>query len=141
MDHPTTYLPESIKDSATSGEASTPHSGGDTSKTSDTPIQTDYASDCQQKKIPPKLDSSELKRTVYVKRKANQLVAASDIHSTSRSQIPTSDGYFKRNKNQLVRTSESRVNYSPDDALDSRASATMVSERRSSSSAFSDSGM
>ncbi|XP_013585492.1 PREDICTED: uncharacterized protein At1g21580 isoform X1 [Brassica oleracea var. oleracea] len=141
MDHPTTYLPESIMDSATSGEASAPHSGGDTSKTSDTPIQTDYASDCQQKKIPPKLDSSELKRTVYVKRKANQLVAASDIHSTSRSQIPTSDGYFKRNKNQLVRTSESRVNYSPDDALDSRASATMVSERRSSSSAFSDSAV
>ncbi|KAG2268988.1 hypothetical protein Bca52824_063543 [Brassica carinata] len=129
MDHPTTYLPDA------------PHSGGDTSKTSDTPIQTDYASDCQQKKIPPKLDSSDLKRTVYVKRKANQLVAASDIHSTSRSQIPTSDGYFKRNKNQLVRTSESRVNYSPDDALDSRASATMVSERRSSSSAFSDSAV
>ncbi|WZY98518.1 hypothetical protein YC2023_070847 [Brassica napus] len=137
MDHPTTGLPESIMDSATSGEASVPHSGGDTSKTSDIPIQTDYASDCQQKKIPPNLDSSDLKRTVYVKRKANQLVAASDIHSKSRSQIPTSDGYFKRNKNQLVRTSESRVNHSPDDALDSRASATMVSER-SSSSAFSD---
>uniref|UniRef100_M4DN42 Uncharacterized protein n=2 Tax=Brassica campestris TaxID=3711 RepID=M4DN42_BRACM len=137
MDHPTTGLPESIMDSATSGEASVPHSGGDTSKTSDIPIQTDYASDCQQKKIPPNLDSSDLKRTVYVKRKANQLVADSDIHSKSRSQIPTSDGYFKRNKNQLVRTSESRVNHSPDDALDSRASATMVSER-SSCSAFSD---
>ncbi|CAN7021772.1 unnamed protein product [Brassica rapa subsp. trilocularis] len=137
MDHPTTGLPESIMDSATSGEASVPHSGGDTSKTSDIPIQTDYASNCQQKKIPPNLDSSDLKRTVYVKRKANQLVAASDIHSKSRSQFSTSDGYFKRNKNQLVRTSESRVNHSPDDALDSRASATMVSER-SSSSAFSD---
>ncbi|CAH8354556.1 unnamed protein product [Eruca vesicaria subsp. sativa] len=139
MDHLTAGLPESIMDSATSGEASVPHSGGDASMTSDTPIQTDYASDCQQNKIPPKLDS-DLKRTVYVKRKANQLVASSDIHGTSRSQIPTSDGYFKRSKNQLVRTSESRVNHSPDDALDSRASATIVSER-SSSSAFSDSAV
>ncbi|KAL0795156.1 hypothetical protein Bca101_066533 [Brassica carinata] len=137
MDHLITGLPESIMDSATSGEASVPHSGGDTSKTSDTPIQTDYASDSQQKKIPPKLDSSDLKRTVYVKRKANQLVASSDIHGTSRSQIPTSDGYFKRSKNQLVRTSESHVNHSPDDTLDSRPSATMVSEK--SSTAFSDS--
>ncbi|KAJ0257547.1 Uncharacterized protein HA466_0083960 [Hirschfeldia incana] len=140
MGHLTTGLPESIMDSATSGEANVPHSGGDTSKTSDTPIQTDNASDSQQKKIPPNLDSSDLKRTVYVKRKANQLVAASDIHVTSMSQIPTSDAYFKRSKNQLVRTSESRVNLSPDDALDSRASATMVSER-SSSSTFSDSAV
>ncbi|KAJ4916334.1 Zinc finger C-x8-C-x5-C-x3-H type family protein [Raphanus sativus] len=140
MDHLTTGLPESIMDSATSGEATVSHSGGDTSKTSDTPIQTDYASDCQQKKIPPKLDSSDLKRTVYVKRKANQLVAASDIHGTSRSQIPTSDAYFKRSKNQLVRTSESRVNHSPDDPLVSRASDTTVSERPSTS-AFSDSAV
>ncbi|XP_024007844.1 uncharacterized protein At1g21580 isoform X2 [Eutrema salsugineum] len=137
MDHLNTGLPESIMDSASSGEANVPHSGGDTFKTSDTVIQTGYASDCQQERNPPKLDSSNLKRMVYVKRKANQLVAASDIHGASKSQIPPSDGYFKRSKNQLVRNSESRV-HSPDDALDSRAAATIVSER-SSSMAFSES--
>ncbi|CAH2033536.1 unnamed protein product [Thlaspi arvense] len=140
MDHLTTSLPESIMDSATSGEANVPHSARDTSKTPNTLIQIDYASDCQQKRNPPKLDSSNLKRMVYVKRKANQLIATSDIHGAGKSQIPTSDGYFKRSKNQLVRTSESRVNHSPDDALISRAAATMVSER-SSSSAFSDSAV
>jgi len=142
-DHLTTGLPESIMDSATSGEANFPHSGGDTLKTSDTLIQTGYASDCQQKRNPSDLDSSNLKRMVYVKRKANQLVAASDIHDVSQNQIPSSDGYFKRSKNQLVRNSESRCNQSislPDDALDTRSAANMVSERPSSS-AFSDSGM
>uniref|UniRef100_A0A1J3FRE9 C3H1-type domain-containing protein n=1 Tax=Noccaea caerulescens TaxID=107243 RepID=A0A1J3FRE9_NOCCA len=140
MDHLTTGLPESIMDSATSGEASVQHSSGDTLKTSEALIQTGYASDCQPKKNPPKLDSSNLKRMIYVKRKANQLVAASDIHGASKNQIHPSDGYFKRSKNQLVRTSESRVNHSPDDALHSRPAATMVPER-SSSSAFSDSAV
>lgn len=142
-DHLTTGLPESIMDSATSGEANFPHSGGDTLKTFDTLIQTGYASDCQQKRNPSDLDSANLKRMVYVKRKANQLVAASDIHGVSQNQIPSSDGYFKRSKNQLVRNSESRCNQSislPDDALDTRSAANIVSER-SSSSAFSDSGM
>ncbi|XP_010459864.1 PREDICTED: uncharacterized protein At1g21580-like isoform X1 [Camelina sativa] len=141
MDHLTTGLPESIMDSVTSGEANVPHSGGDIFKTSDTLIQTGYASDCQQKRNPPNLDSLNLKQMVYVKRKANQLVAASDIHGVSINQISPSDGYFKRSKNQLVRNSESFVNQSlslPDDALDTRSAANMVSER-SSSSAFSDS--
>ncbi|KAL1208003.1 hypothetical protein V5N11_022047 [Cardamine amara subsp. amara] len=136
MDLLTTGLPESIMDSATSGEANVPQSCGDT-------VKTDYASDCQQKRNPPKLDSLDLNRMLYVKRKANQLVAASDIHGANKNQIPTSDGYFKRSKNQLVRNSESRVNQSislPDDALDSRSAANMVSER-SSSSAFSDSAV
>lgn len=143
MDHLTTSLPESIMDSATSGEANVPHSVGDTFKTSDTLIQTGYASDCQQKRNLPNFDTSNLKRTVYVKRKANQLVAASDILGVSTNQIPPSDGYFKRRKNQLVRNSESCVKQSislPADASDTRSAANMVSER-SSSSAFSDSGM
>ncbi|KAF8118562.1 hypothetical protein N665_0004s0043 [Sinapis alba] len=105
-----TGLPESIMGSAISEEANVPHSGGDASKTSDPLIQTDYASDCQQKRNHPKLDSSNLKRTISVKRKANQLIAAS------------------RNKNQLVRTSPSCVNHSPDDALYSQAATTMVSK-------------
>ncbi|XP_023644996.1 uncharacterized protein At1g21580 isoform X2 [Capsella rubella] len=143
MDHLTTGLPESIMDSATSGEAYVPHSGGDTFKTSDTLVQTDNTSDCQQKRNLPNSDSSNLKRMVYVKRKANQLVAASDILGVSTNQIPPSDGYFKRSKNQLVRNSESCVNLSislPDDALDTRSATNMVSER-SSSSAFSDSAV
>ncbi|CAF2109866.1 unnamed protein product [Brassica napus] len=139
-DHLISGLPESIIDSATSEEANVAHSGGDASKTSDTLIQTDYASDCQQKRNHTTLDSSNLKRTVYVKRKANQLIAASDIHGATKDQIPTSDGYFKRSKNQLVRTSASCVSHSPDDALDSQAATTMV-PKRSSSSAFSDSAV
>ncbi|KAL0698037.1 hypothetical protein Bca4012_054159 [Brassica carinata] len=139
-DHLITGLPESIMDSATSGVAIVPHSGVDASKTSDKLIQSDYASDCQQTRNHPNLDSSNLKRTVYVKRKANQLIAASDIHGATKGQIPTTDGYFMRSKNQLVRTSESCVNHSPDDALDSHAAITMVS-KRSSSSAFSDSAV
>ncbi|CAN6896517.1 unnamed protein product [Brassica oleracea] len=133
-------LPESIMDSATSEEANVAHSGGDASKTSDTLIQTDYASDCQQKRNHTTLDSSNVKRTVYVKRKANQLITTSDIHGATKDQIPTSDGYFKRSKNQLVRTSASCVSHSPDDALDSQAATTMV-PKRSSSSAFSDSAV
>ncbi|CAH8357256.1 unnamed protein product [Eruca vesicaria subsp. sativa] len=139
-DHLITGLPESTMDSATSGEANVPHSGGDASKTSDTLIQSDYASDCQQKRNHPKLDSSNLKRAVYVKTKVKQLIAASDIHGATKGQIPTSDGYFKRSKNQLVRTSASCVSHSPDDASDSRAAPTMVS-KRSSSSDFSDSAV
>nr|VDD06981.1 unnamed protein product [Brassica rapa] len=137
-DHLISGLPESIMDSATSEEANAPHSGGDASKTSD--IQTNHASDCQQKRNHPKLDSSHLKRTVYVKKKANQLIAASDIHGAVKGQIPTSDGYFKQSKNQLVRTSASCVSHSPDDSLDSQAATTMVS-KRSSSAAFSDSAV
>ncbi|CAA7016644.1 unnamed protein product [Microthlaspi erraticum] len=140
MDPLTTGLPESIMDSSTSGEANVQHSSGDTFKTSEALIQTGCASDCQQKKNPPKLDSSNLQRMIYVKRKANQLVAASDIHGASKNQIHPSDGYFKRSKNQLVRTSESRANHSPDEALQSRPAATMV-PKRSSSSAFSDSAV
>ncbi|KAF3495029.1 hypothetical protein DY000_02055280 [Brassica cretica] len=139
-DHLISGLPESIMDSATSEEANVAHSGGDASKTSDTLIQTYYASDCQQKRNHPKLDSSNLKRTVYVKRKANQLIAASDIHGAIKGKIRTSDGYFKRSKNQLVRTSASGVSHSPDDALDSQAATTMVS-KRSSSTAFSHSAV
>ncbi|KAF2591635.1 hypothetical protein F2Q70_00040314 [Brassica cretica] len=62
-DHLISGLPESIMDSATSEEANVAHSGGDASKTSDTLIQTDYASDCQQKRNHTTLDSSNVKRT------------------------------------------------------------------------------
>ncbi|CAN8312832.1 unnamed protein product [Cochlearia groenlandica] len=140
MDHLTTGLPESIMDSATSGEANVTHTGGDTFKTSDALIKEGYASDCQQKRNLPKLDTSNLRKMVYVKRRANQLVAASDISGASKNQMPPSDGYFKLSKNQLVRTSEGHVNHLPVDALDSRAAPTVVSER-SSSSAFSDSAV
>ncbi|KAK3428243.1 hypothetical protein EUGRSUZ_E01003 [Eucalyptus grandis] len=56
------------------------------------------------------LTASALKRITYVKRKSNQLVAttkSSDLPSqiVHKTQVLSSDGYFKRNKNQLIRTS------------------------------------
>ncbi|XP_030545243.2 uncharacterized protein LOC115751464 isoform X2 [Rhodamnia argentea] len=56
------------------------------------------------------LTTSGLKRITYVKHKSNQLVATTKscdlptqvVHNT---QVLSSDGYFKRNKNQLIRTS------------------------------------
>ncbi|KAJ0026405.1 hypothetical protein Pint_08088 [Pistacia integerrima] len=62
------------------------------------------------------LAASNMKRITYVKRKSNQLVAASDHHSSSiqnadKIQGVTSDSYYKRRKNQLIRTSvESHIN-------------------------------
>ncbi|KAJ0087005.1 hypothetical protein Patl1_08263 [Pistacia atlantica] len=62
------------------------------------------------------LAASNMKRITYVKRKSNQLVAASDhcsssIQNADKIQGVTSDGYYKRRKNQLIRTSvESHIN-------------------------------
>ncbi|KAI9113098.1 hypothetical protein K1719_015623 [Acacia pycnantha] len=56
------------------------------------------------------------KRIVYVKRKSNQLVATSNSCELSAAtddnvQMASSDGYYKRSKNQLVRTTfESQIN-------------------------------
>ncbi|XP_030455206.2 uncharacterized protein LOC115676428 isoform X2 [Syzygium oleosum] len=65
----------------------------------------------QMKELPNEsLTTSGLKKITYVKRKSNQLVATTEscdlptqiVHKT---QVLSSDGYFKRNKNQLIRTS------------------------------------
>ncbi|XP_044479300.1 uncharacterized protein LOC123206214 isoform X1 [Mangifera indica] len=62
------------------------------------------------------LAASNMKRITYVKRKSNQLVAASNHHSSSiqnadKIQGVTSDSYYKRRKNQLIRTPvESHIN-------------------------------
>ncbi|GLT84932.1 hypothetical protein SLE2022_031390 [Rubroshorea leprosula] len=57
------------------------------------------------------LVSSNVKRITYVKPKSNQLVATSDhcntlIHNSGKDQtfIFSNDGYYKRSKNQLIRT-------------------------------------
>ncbi|RVW51119.1 Uncharacterized protein CK203_078143 [Vitis vinifera] len=69
-------------------------------------------------------ESSKLKRVTYVKRKSNQLVAASNPHDMSvqnadKTPALSSDGYYKRRKNQLIRTSlESHIKQTvaiPDD--------------------------
>ncbi|KAF8011115.1 hypothetical protein BT93_J1663 [Corymbia citriodora subsp. variegata] len=60
------------------------------------------------------LMTSGLKRITYVKCKSNQLVATTKscdlptqiVHKT---QVLSSDGYFKRNKNQLIRTSINNI--------------------------------
>lgn len=61
------------------------------------------------------VSSLNSKRIVYVKRKSNQLVATSnscDLSVTDdNAQTAASDGYYKRSKNQLVRTTfESHIN-------------------------------
>ncbi|XP_057973394.1 uncharacterized protein At1g21580 [Malania oleifera] len=61
------------------------------------------------------LMSSKNKKIIYVKRKSNQLVAASNlcdpsIHSADKTPTLFSDGYYKRNNNQLVRTSMENQN-------------------------------
>ena len=75
-------------------------------------------------------ESSKLKRITYVKRKSNQLVAASNTHdmsvqNTDKAQAISSDGYYKRRKNQLIRTSlESHIKQTvaiPDDSSNSEA--------------------
>ncbi|XP_071923830.1 uncharacterized protein [Coffea arabica] len=63
-------------------------------------------SDCQNNAD----ESSNGKKILYVKRKSNQLVAASDsddisLHSAEKAQVLSSGGYYKRRKNQLIRTS------------------------------------
>ncbi|XP_052201142.1 uncharacterized protein LOC127807384 isoform X2 [Diospyros lotus] len=54
--------------------------------------------------------SLETKKIVYLKRKSNQLVAASSSSDTSiqnvdKAEAPSSDGYYKRKRNQLIRKS------------------------------------
>lgn len=92
---------------------------------------------------PPKLESSNPSKILFLKRKANQFVAASDIHGASNSRIPPSGGYFKRSKSQLVRNSKSLANQDKslsDEASNSQTAAKMVS-KRSSSLALSEFGM
>ncbi|KAK9270172.1 hypothetical protein L1049_025748 [Liquidambar formosana] len=55
------------------------------------------------------LVSSSMKKIIYVKHKSNQLVAASNsrdssVHNVDKTQV-SSDRYYKRSKNQLIRTS------------------------------------
>ncbi|KAJ7965496.1 Zinc finger, CCCH-type [Quillaja saponaria] len=62
------------------------------------------------------LSSLNMKRIVYVKRKLNQLVATSNtshpsISNSDKIQAVPSDGYYKRRKNQLIRTNlEGHIN-------------------------------
>lgn len=54
--------------------------------------------------------SRELKKILYVKRKSNQLVAASGSSDVShqnvdKTEAPSSSGYYKRKKNQIIRKS------------------------------------
>ncbi|KAG7587358.1 Zinc finger CCCH-type [Arabidopsis thaliana x Arabidopsis arenosa] len=84
---------------------------------------------------PPKLESSNPSKILYVKRKANQFVAASDMHGASNSRIPPCGSYFKRSKSQLVRNSKSLANqdtFLSDEASNSQTAAKMVSKRSSS---------
>ncbi|KAL5559692.1 hypothetical protein UlMin_035903 [Ulmus minor] len=75
------------------------------------------------------LTSLNMKGIVYVKRKSNQLVATSnsrDFSVSNADKIPTSsfDGYYKRRKNQLIRTSLEKLTKqlatTPDDNLNSK---------------------
>lgn len=112
-------------------------------KSSKTLFEIAYASGCQPKQNPPKLESLNPSKPLSIKRKANQLIAASDIHGASNSKIPPSGFYFKISKNQLVRNSKILANqakYLSDEASNSQTAAKMVSER-SSNSAFSEFGM
>ncbi|XP_019461466.1 PREDICTED: uncharacterized protein LOC109360795 [Lupinus angustifolius] len=62
------------------------------------------------------ISSLKPKRIVYIKPKTNQLVATSNycnvsVSTDNNTQIAFSDGYYKRSKNQLVRTTfESHIN-------------------------------
>lgn len=62
------------------------------------------------------LSTSNVKRITYLKRKSNQLIAASNdcglsVQNPDKTQSTTSDGYYKRRKNQLIRTPlESHIN-------------------------------
>ncbi|CAH8258442.1 unnamed protein product [Arabidopsis lyrata] len=83
----------------------------------------------------PKLESSNPSKILYVKRKANQFVTASDMHGASNSRIPPCVSYFRRSKSQLVRDSESLANqekFLSDEASNSQTAAKMVSKRSSS---------
>lgn len=88
-------------------------------------------------------ESSKLKRVTYVKRKSNQLVAASNPHDMSvqnadKTPALSSDGYYKRRKNQLIRTSlESHIKQTvaiPDDGSNSEGQrpSKLVSSKSSS---------
>ncbi|XP_062099382.1 uncharacterized protein LOC133805264 isoform X2 [Humulus lupulus] len=87
------------------------------------------------------LASVNPKRVVYVKRKSNQLVATSDstdfsVPNVDKMQASSFDGYFKRRKNQLIRTSlESHTKQPivmPDDNLSMDVQITLkaISSRR-----------
>ncbi|KAH9757233.1 hypothetical protein KPL71_016319 [Citrus sinensis] len=62
------------------------------------------------------LCTSNVKRITYLKRKSNQLIAASNgcslsVQNPDKTQSTASDGYYKRRKNQLIRTPlESQIN-------------------------------
>ncbi|KAK1554385.1 hypothetical protein Q3G72_011443 [Acer saccharum] len=106
-----------------------PNSSSDALKISETPVnQTASANSLESLGEPNDgtLATSNMKRITYVKRKSNQLVAASShrglpIQNADKTQGFISDGYYKRRKNQLIRSSvESHINQTvtlPDDNL------------------------
>ncbi|KAI9200434.1 hypothetical protein LWI28_007878 [Acer negundo] len=106
-----------------------PNSSSDALKISETPVnQTASANSLESQGEPNDgtLATSNVKRITYVKRKSNQLVAASShcglpIQNADKTQGFISDGYYKRRKNQLIRSSvESHINGTvtlPDDNL------------------------
>lgn len=84
------------------------------------------------------LASLNMKQIVYVKRKSNQLVATSNsvflsVANADKSQTSSFDGYYKRRKNQLIRTSlESHSKQPVNDNLNSGLQLTLdaISRRR-----------
>jgi hypothetical protein len=87
-----------------------PESAEDLLKISENPTGTSSNNlESQSELSDGNLTSFNMKRIVYVKRKSNQLVAASNprdlsVHNGNNIQT-TSDGYYKRRKNQLIRAS------------------------------------
>lgn len=88
-------------------------------KISETPVkQTGLVNSSEMQGEPNDgtLGTANEKRITYVKRKSNQLIAASgdcalSVQNPDKTQGLTSEGYYKRRKNQLIRTSfESHIN-------------------------------
>ncbi|KAK3230558.1 hypothetical protein Dsin_002439 [Dipteronia sinensis] len=106
-----------------------PNSSSDALKISETPVNQTASVNSLESQGEPNdgtLATSNVKRITYVKRKSNQLVAASShcgppIQNADKTQGFISDGYYKRRKNQLIRSSvESHINRTvtlPDDNL------------------------
>ncbi|XP_057442716.1 uncharacterized protein LOC130734365 isoform X2 [Lotus japonicus] len=84
-------------------------------ETSENPTSSSNIGESQVEANDGNISSMNTRRIVYIKPKTNQLVATSnscDIVSTDeKGQTACSDGYFKRSKNQLVRTTfENHIN-------------------------------
>ncbi|KAL5776832.1 hypothetical protein ACOSP7_009758 [Xanthoceras sorbifolium] len=104
-----------------------PNSSSDALEVSETAVNQTASVDSLESQDEPNdgtLATLNMRRITYVKRKSNQLVAASShcglpVQNSDKTQCFTSDGYYKRRKNQLIRSSvESHVNQTvtlPDD--------------------------